>query len=131
MSEQAEPELVNAQPGVAGEVRKADETQRKMMVQLINVIGATFAPWRQHMLDSGAAPNSETLLASAVATYAGTIMGELIGMGVLQEAALDNVLDALRKNMADGVKAGKAKVLRIAEKVLADEAAQQGTGTKQ
>lgn len=107
-------------------VRAADEGQRKMMLELVNTAAMTFAPWRQHMMDSGASPNSDTLLASAVAMYAGAIMGELLGMGVLLPSDLDAALGTLAKNMRDGVKGGQAKVLRVTQQVMAEEQAEQG-----
>jgi hypothetical protein len=126
--EHAKPEaqLVHAQHGATPEMRKPNEAESKMHLALLNIAAVTFAPWRQEMLDAGAAPNSDTMLAGAMASYAGAIIGELVGMGVIAPSAVDSVLDGMRKNMASGIEAGRRKMVRATEQFMAEEAARQG-----
>lgn len=103
-------------PAVVG----VNEDQRGMVVALLNMLVQALAPWRSHMEQQGAAPDSDLVLATAAATYCGTILGELAGMGMISEAQLDQHLDAVRSNAATGFDAGKAKVLQLAQQQLAE-----------
>lgn len=125
------PQLVHAQEPPEGERRAMKLEEKQMLHELATVAQQTFAPWRAHMMQAGASPNSDMMLASAMATFAGAIVGELVGMGLCPETTVDKALDTFRVNMEAGVEIGKKHVARVADKVLQEEARQQGTERKQ
>lgn len=126
-----EPELIHSEEPPQPTKHVANKAEAAMVGQLMTVMQQTFAPWRASMLEQGASPNSDMLLATAVATFAGAIVGELQGMGLLSEKTLEEVLDALRPNMEAGAAMGRKHVARCADEFLKEEARQQGTERKQ
>lgn len=126
-----EPELQHAQEPAAPQRKVAGPEEKAMMHELITVAQQTFAPWREHMMKRGASPNSDMLLASAMASFGGAIVGELVAMGLCPESSVAAILDSHRTNAETGVALGKKHVARVADELLKEEARQQGTGTKQ
>lgn len=125
------PQLINLAGAATPEMRTPKPEEAAMAADLINTMAQLFAPWREGMMQREAQPNADSLLASAVATYAGAVLGELVGMGILADSAVPAALDGMRRNMERGVAAGKAKVARVADAVLQEDARQQGTERKQ
>lgn len=114
------PELVTPNTGVAPEVRPMKLEEKETLHMLATVAQQTFGPWRQHMLDVAAQPNADMLLAAAVATFAGCVVGETVAVGALPEMSVPRSLDTLRKNMEAGVEIGRKHVARVTEQVLAE-----------
>ena len=114
---QTEPLLRKAEPGSPEQV---------MCMELLLAAQQTFAPWRQHMLDTEAQPNADMLLATAMATFCGTLVGELVGTTILPEHMVEQVLDSMRQNMANGVDAGRKHIARVAAEQMAEEQREQG-----
>lgn len=125
------PQLVHGEEPPEGIKRAMDREEKQMMHQLCTVAQQAFAPWRAQMMEVGASPNSDMLLATAMATFAGLIVGELAGMGLASEHAVNEALDTFAVNMAAGVNIGKKHVARCADEFLKEEARKQGTGRKQ
>lgn len=124
--EQAAPAVGPVEP----EMRIAEGADRDFVHHIIHLLHAAMSPLREEMMRQGASPNSDTMIATAVATYCGTIFGELVGMGVIPEATLPKCLESMKRNMESGAKAGITKVARVAEEVIAEEKAATGQGEK-
>lgn len=101
------PELIHADDEPPAPTRKtAGPEEKAMMYELITVAQQTFGPWRAQMMKEGASPNSDMLLASAMASFSGAIVGELVAMGLCAESSVPDVLDSHRKNAETGVEIG-------------------------
>jgi sugar (pentulose or hexulose) kinase len=100
---------------------KMDAEQFAMAVQLVNMAQAMFAPWRMSMAEQDAQPNADMLLTMAMASFAGTIYGGLVGMGHAKsdDDAVDAVLETMAMNFRQGMDAGVKAYARAAEEALA------------
>ena len=123
-----------ALPGVEPQTpntREMKREEKQMMHQLCTVAQQTFSGWRAQMMEQGACPNSDSMLACAMATYTGTLVGELVALGFVPPGGVATMLDALRLNMEAGVGIGRKHVARCADQFLQEEAKRQGTERKQ
>jgi hypothetical protein len=111
----------SAEPTPPEGMNRMDEHQFTMAVMLVNMAAQAFAPWREHMDKQGAQPDADVLLAMAMASYAGTIYGQLVAMGFAKDSEVQLWLDSLRANAELGVDAGKKHTARAMAEALAEE----------
>jgi hypothetical protein len=99
-----------------------DPAQFGMAVQLINHAQSTFADWRMEMAAADAQPISDVLLSMAMCTFAGTIYGGLVSMGLVEgnDEAVDAMLETMALNFKQGIEAGIKAQARAAQEAMAD-----------
>ena len=92
--------------------------------EVINLLAEVFS----HLRSDETAPDMESVIITALVSYAGCLHGEMLALGLVGELTDDAVTKLLLHNFRMGTKAGQAKVARIAEDVKAEGMAQSGQG---
>lgn len=95
------------------DLRIAEGADRETVMAMIDFLHTVTQPLRFGG-DGLPDPNESGKLMCALAMFAGSICGELIGVGLVPDAQKKKLTDSMARNFRSGIDAGKRKVARVA-----------------
>lgn len=97
-------------------MRIAEGEERAEVEAMIHFLHAVTLPIRGggEAGEGEADPNASGKLMCALSMFAGSICGELIGVGLVPEQQKRKIAESMSRNFRSGIDAGKRKVARVA-----------------